>query len=135
MPGDRLRIRRFTIDAADAWMEWSGFSLADVVNEDEDAGVRLGAIGFTRAPKGSTSSFEFPYDEVLVVTKGICGVRSGDEVLTAGVGEVLYLPAGVSGTVHADEDLELVYVASTPYGEANRDMKASLLHEARQRSG
>jgi ethanolamine utilization protein EutQ (cupin superfamily) len=108
-------------------MEWSGIALADVVNEDEDQGVKLGGVGFTRAPKGASSDFEFAYDEVLVVTKGLCTVRSAGKALTAGPGEVLYLPAGIAGTFHADEDVELVYVASSPYGEVNRDIKASLL--------
>jgi ethanolamine utilization protein EutQ (cupin superfamily) len=133
-PG-RFGIQKFTIDGAKDWMEWSGFSLADVVNEDEDPGVKLGAVGFTRAPQGSKSSFEFPYDEVLVVTKGSCSIQSGDALLTAHVGEVLYLPAGVPGTIHADEDLHLIYVASEPYGEVNRDAKASLLRDARQQPG
>lgn len=127
---DFRNVQKFTSDDAKDWMEWSGFALADVVNEDEMPKVKLGAVGFTRAPKGSTSSFEFAYDEVLIVTKGRCAVRSRDMVLTAGVGEVLYLPAGVPGTVHADEELELVYVASSPYGEVNREMKASLLSES-----
>jgi hypothetical protein len=48
-------------------------------------------------------------------------------VLTARVGEVLYLPAGTPGSFSADEDVELVYVASSPYGEVNRSVKASLL--------
>src|SRR5690606_18347443 len=109
------------------WMEYSGFSLADVVNEDEAPRAKLGALGFTRSPRGAKSQFDFAYDEVLVVTKGRCTVRSRDRKLTAGPGETLYLPAGVPGEIHADEDLELVYVASSPYGEVNREAKAELL--------
>lgn len=37
------------------------------------------------------------------------------------------LPAGVPGTIRADEDLEIVYVASSPYGAVNRAAKAQLL--------
>jgi hypothetical protein len=29
-------------------MEWSGFALVDVLNEDETLGVKLGGVGFTR---------------------------------------------------------------------------------------
>ncbi len=130
---DFHNVQKFTADDATDWMEWSGIALADVVNEDEAPKAKLGAVGFTRAPKGSHSSFEFAYDEVLIVTKGKCTVRSRDNVLTAQVGEVLYLPAGVSGTFHADEELELVYVASSPYGAVNREMKAALLR-AKSRS-
>lgn len=120
-------VQKFTIHDATEWMEWSGTALADVVNEDETPEAKLGAVGFVRAPEGSRSDFEFAYDEVLIVTKGVCTIRSQDNSLTASAREVLYLPAGVSGTFHADEDLELVYVASSPYGEVNRDMKAALL--------
>jgi ethanolamine utilization protein EutQ (cupin superfamily) len=124
-------VQKFTSGTAKDWMEWSGIALADVVNEDETPAAKLGGVGFTRAPKGSSSDFEFAYDEVLVVTKGSCSVRSSGRTVTVQVGEVVYLPAGVSGTFLADEDVELVYVASSPYGAVNREIKASLLAEAR----
>jgi ethanolamine utilization protein EutQ (cupin superfamily) len=124
------RVRTFRSDTARDWMEWSGIALADVVNEDEDTGVKLGAVGFTRAPAGSRSDFEFPYDEVMIVTRGRCSVTSNGETHSAGMGEVVYLPAGVAGTFQAHEDVELVYVASSPYGEVNRDIKAELLAKA-----
>jgi ethanolamine utilization protein EutQ (cupin superfamily) len=124
---DRRSVQKFTIDEATDWMEWSGTALADVVNEDEMPGVKLGAVGFTRASKGASSEFQFAYDEVLIITKGSCSIRSQGNVLTAHPGEVLYLPAEVPGTFVADEDVELVYVASSPYGEVNREVKASLL--------
>jgi quercetin dioxygenase-like cupin family protein len=130
-PIDVRGVRKFTIDEAGPWMEWSGISLSDALNEDETPGAKLGAVGFTCAPKGASSEFEFSYDEVLVVTRGSCTVRSRGNAFTAGVGEVLYLPAGIPGTFHADEDVDLVYVASSPYGEVNREMKASLLKAAR----
>src|SRR5262249_47196851 len=122
-------IRKYTADDASDWMEWSGIALADVVNEDEMPWAKLGGVGFTRAPKGSSSNFEFAYDEVLVVTKGRCSVLSDGERVTANVGEVIYLRAGTPGTFVADDDVELVYVASSPYGEVNRDIKAELLRE------
>lgn len=81
----------------------------------------------SQGTKGATSDFEFAYDEVLIVIRGRCTVASRDEWQTAGPGEVLYLPAGTPGTINALEDLELVYVASSPYGEVNRVTEASLL--------
>jgi len=128
---DASSVQRFTSDEATGWMEWSGTALVDVVNEDDAPKAKLGAVGFARAPEGASSEFAFAYDETLVVTKGRCTVRSDGRELTAGVGEVLYLPAGVPGSFHADEDLELVYVASSPYGEVNREMKAALLGTSR----
>ncbi|MGH2584770.1 MAG: cupin domain-containing protein, partial [Dehalococcoidia bacterium] len=97
-PNVRL-VGKFTIQTAGDWMEWSGVSLSDVVNEDETSGVKLGAVGFARAPQGATSEFDFAYDEVLVITKGRCTVRTEHETLTARAGEVIYLPAGTPGTV------------------------------------
>jgi len=120
-------VKKFTIATATEWMTWSGTQLADVANEDDAPDMKLGAIGFTRAPAGATSSFQFPYDEVLVVTKGLCTVSDGDLGHSAGPGEVVYLPANRPGRFRADEDVELVYVASSPYGEVNRQAKAELL--------
>jgi quercetin dioxygenase-like cupin family protein len=65
---------------------------------------------------------------VLVITKGKCTVRTENETITAQPSEVIYLLAGTQGNFQADEDAELVYVASSPYGEVNREMKASLLN-------
>jgi len=120
-------VRKYTIGEARDWMVWEGVALADVVNEDETPEAKLGAVGFLRAPQGITTRFEFAYDEVLVVTKGRCMVTFGREEVTAGPGEVIYLPAGTPGTFRTVEDTELVYVASSPYGEVNRQAKAALL--------
>ena len=124
------KVRKYTIGEARDWMVWEGVALVDVVNEDETPEIKLGAVGFLRAPWGVTTSFEFAYDEVLVVTKGRCTVAFGKEELTAGRGEVIYLPAGTPGSFRTEEDTELVYVASSPYGEVNRLAKAALLGAA-----
>ena len=120
-PFDPQNVQKFNGGEASDWMEYSGFLLADVVNEDEAPDAKLGAVGFTRSRKGASSEFDFAYDEVLVVTKGRCTVSSRGRTLTAGPGEALYLPAKVPGEIHAVEDLELVYVASSPYGKVNRE--------------
>jgi ethanolamine utilization protein EutQ (cupin superfamily) len=121
------RVEKFTTDGAEEWMTYSGMSLADVANEDDVPVMKLGAVGFLQAPAGAVSTFDFPYDEVLVVTRGRCTVRSEHAEVVAAAGEVVYLPAGVPGSFAAETDLELVYVASPPYGEANREAKAELL--------
>ena len=46
-------IRTFSADTATEWMHWSGAALADVANEDDDETMKLGAVGFTRAPRGA----------------------------------------------------------------------------------
>ena len=122
-----LEIEKLTIGRADEWMSYSGMELADVVNEDDAPAMKLGAVGFLRAPAGARSEFDFVYDEVLIVTRGRCTIRSAGRELVAEPGEAVYLPAEVAGSFAADTDLELVYVASPPYGEANREAKAELL--------
>jgi hypothetical protein len=39
-------------------------------------------------------------------------------------------PSKARGSFRTDEDTELVYVASSPYGEVNRQAKAELLGAA-----
>jgi ethanolamine utilization protein EutQ (cupin superfamily) len=131
-PATTRPIERFAIDEARDWMEWSGIALADVANEDDVPEMKLGAVGFLRAPRGVRSQFEFAYDEVLVVTSGRCTVRGDGVAVSVSRGEAVYLPAGTPGAFEADEELELVYVASSPYGEVNRGAKAELLGEARR---
>lgn len=123
----RPAARKYQIGEAREWMVWDGVALADVLNEDETPGLKLGAVGFVRASRGVATSFEFAYDEVLVVTSGRCTVTFGREAVTAGPGEVVYLPASATGSFRTEEDVELVYVASSPYGEVNRRAKAALL--------
>lgn len=57
---DPTRIQLFTAQTTREWMEWSGFTLADVVNEDETPAAKLGAVGFVKAPRGAKSDFDFP---------------------------------------------------------------------------
>lgn len=127
---DPHAVQKFTMDDVTEWMELSGFEMADVVNEEHAPEAKLGGVGFTRAPKGASLDFEFKYDEVGIVLKGRCTVRSRGTIVTAKAGELVYLPAGTPGKFHVDEDAELVYVASTPYGEASREGRAALLKDA-----
>ncbi|WP_413988170.1 hypothetical protein ACMDCR_19335 [Labrys okinawensis] len=116
--------RKFCIEDAQDWMGWAGFSLADVLTDDENPQAQLGAIGFTRARRGANSNFRFSNDEVLVVTSGSCSIHIRDTVLHAEAGQVIYLPAGTTGTIRADEDCDLVYVASSLRMEASRAVAA-----------
>jgi hypothetical protein len=53
-------VRKFTIQDAHDWMEWSGVSLSDVVNEDETPEIKLDGVGFSRVPKGATRTSNLP---------------------------------------------------------------------------
>jgi ethanolamine utilization protein EutQ (cupin superfamily) len=83
-----------------------------------DAGTEPAAemtVGFARLAKGETLEISFPYDEVLILTRGAYTVRTADgTVLTARAGEIIYLPAGSSNFSQAEEESEMVYVAAPP---------------------
>ena len=72
-------------------------------------------VGFARVGAGEALDISFPYDEVLILTKGSYTVRTEDgTTVTAHAGEVVYLPAGTSNASRAEEDTEMVYVAHPP---------------------
>lgn len=126
---DPHTIQKFSSTGRRDWLEWSGISLADVIDEDSQA-AKLDAVGFLRAPEGAASYFNFLYDEVLVITRGRCALRSRDRFIVAALGDVLYVPAGTSGRIEAVEALELVYVAASPFGKFTCEMKQALLTAA-----
>ncbi|MFZ5673772.1 MAG: hypothetical protein ACOZAM_12495 [Pseudomonadota bacterium] len=122
-------IQKFSSISRRDWLEWSGMSLADVIDEDNPT-AKLDAVGFLRAPQGAVSDFKFLYDEVLVITRGRCALRSRDRLVIAAAGEVLYVPAGTAGTIEVLASLELVYVAVSPFGKLTPEIKQSLLPAA-----
>ncbi|TDD29830.1 DUF861 domain-containing protein [Kribbella turkmenica] len=86
----------------------------DLIDEAGAPDARM-TVGFARVGKGESMDISFPYDEVLVITSGSYAVRTEDgEVLTAGPGEVIYLPGGSSNASWANEDTTMVYVANPP---------------------
>ncbi len=86
----------------------------DIVDQATDADAEM-TVGFARIGQGERHDISFPYDEVLIVTRGSYTVvtEHGDTV-TAGPGEVIYLPADSSSVSQATADTEMVYVASPP---------------------
>lgn len=58
---------------------------------------------------------------MFVVTKGSYTVRTAAAVVTAKVGEVIYLPPGSTGVYASQEDSELVAVTRPPYLKAIRE--------------
>lgn len=126
---DPHKIQKFSSLSRRDWLEWSGMSLADVIDEDNPT-ARLDAVGFLRAPEGAVSAFKFLYDEVLTITRGRCALRSRDRLVIAGAGEVLYVPSGTAGTIEVLAPLELVYVAVSPFGKLTPEIKQALLSAA-----
>jgi ethanolamine utilization protein EutQ (cupin superfamily) len=88
--------------------------VCDIVDQESAPDARM-TVGFARVGNGKALEISFPYDEVLVVTKGVYTDRTEDgKVVTARAGEVIYLPAGSSNAAYAEDDAEMVYVANPP---------------------
>jgi ethanolamine utilization protein EutQ len=68
-------------------------------------------IGFARYCKGAANQITLPYDEALIITRGVLTVRRADGVATAKAGEVIFHRAGATVVYQADEDTELVYIS------------------------
>jgi ethanolamine utilization protein EutQ (cupin superfamily) len=110
-----MRVRH--LSSADA--AWSRVGDGEIyVSDLVDAGAAPEAamtVGYARVGKGESMDIKFPYDEVLVVTKGAYTVRTPDGAThTATAGEVIYLPGGTANVAVADDDAEMVYVAAPP---------------------
>jgi ethanolamine utilization protein EutQ (cupin superfamily) len=110
-----MRVRH--LSGADA--DWSRVGDGEIyVSDLVDAAAAPEAamtVGYARVGKGESMDIAFPYDEVLVVTKGAYTVRTPDgDSYTATVGQVIYLPGGTANVAVADEDAEMVYVAAPP---------------------
>ncbi|MGH3898110.1 MAG: cupin domain-containing protein [Pseudonocardiaceae bacterium] len=112
----RMRVRKLATEDAETWSKVGDHQIfvSDIVDQGTEPDAKM-TVGFARVGKGEALDISFPYDEVLILIKGSYTVRTehGDAV-TARAGEVIYLPAGSSSSSHADEDTELVYVASPP---------------------
>lgn len=113
----RARVRKFTIKNLDTWQQVGDnqqIFVSDLVDASTAPEAKM-TVGFARLAKGETLDHTFPYDEVLILTKGTYTLRTEHgETLTARVGDFVYLPAGSSNASHADEDTEMVYVANPP---------------------
>lgn len=118
----RLQVRKLTAEDADTWTQVSPHQIfvSDIIDHANAPDAKM-TVGFARVGKGTTLDISFPYDEVLVLTKGAgYTVRTDQaELLIASVGEVIYLPAGSANSFHAEENTEMVYIANPPSVYAN----------------
>jgi ethanolamine utilization protein EutQ (cupin superfamily) len=111
-----MRVLRLTAEDQETWSRVGEGEIfvSDIVEQATVPDARM-TVGFARVGKGEALDIAFPYDEVLILTKGSYVVRTehGDEV-KARAGEVIYLPAESANSSHAEEDTEMVYVAHPP---------------------
>jgi ethanolamine utilization protein EutQ len=103
-------IRHLTAEQVATWYQQGDVEM--VVGDAQDpASVAPLVIGFARYRKGATNRIAtLPYDEALVITRGVFTVRRPDGVATATAGEVIFHRAGTEVVYQADEDAEMVYV-------------------------
>lgn len=113
-------IQKFRVRDAPDWLQVGDHQAYVGYIADEEEGSNLG-LAYIRFRKGVEFDFLWAYDEVAVVTTGSLTVRFGDEVITAGAGESLYMPAGVRGTFDIREDVEAFCVHYPTDGRAGRE--------------
>jgi ethanolamine utilization protein EutQ (cupin superfamily) len=108
-------VQKLTADEAQTWSEVTDrIAVSDIVDQASAPEAEM-TVGFARVGAGEALEISFPYDEVLILTKGAYTVSPDDgEPVTARPGEAIYLPAGSRNSSYAEEDSEMVYVASPP---------------------
>jgi ethanolamine utilization protein EutQ len=102
-------IRHLTADNVATWYQQDDLEM--VVGDANDPSTAPVVVGFARYRKGTANQITLPYDEALIVTRGVLTVRRADGVATARAGEVIFHRAGARVVYQADEDTELVYVS------------------------
>ncbi len=116
MSDSQIRVQNLTTDDVESWSRVGEGQIfvSDVIDQNTEPDAKM-TVGFARVGKGEALDISFPYDEVLILTKGSYTVRSeGGTAITARAGQVIYLPAGSSSSSIAEEDAEMVYVANPP---------------------
>ena len=111
-----MAVRKLNAEEAEFWSKVGDGEIfvSDIVDRATEPAAKM-TVGFARLGRGDELEITFPYDDVLIVTKGVYTVRTtGGEEITARAGEALYLPAGSENSSRAEEDTEMVYVASPP---------------------
>lgn len=110
-----MSVTKLSSEQADNWAAVTdGIQVADRIDQGSAPSAEM-TVGFARVAKGESLDISFPYDEVLVLTKGVYTViPENGEPVTAHPGETIYLPAGSSNSSRAEEDAEMVYVAAPP---------------------
>lgn len=113
-------IQKFGVQDVPDWFQVGDHQAYVGYIADEAEGSALG-LAYIRFRKGVTFDFLWAYDEVAVVSRGSLTVQIGGETITAGVGESLYMPAGVRGTFDVREDVEAFCVHYPTDGKAGRE--------------
>ena len=104
-------IRHLTTETVATWYQPGNVEVVVGDALDPSSSAPL-VVGYARYRKGATNRLTtLPYDEALIITRGVFTVRRPDGTATATAGEVIFHRAGTSVVYQADEDAEMVYVS------------------------
>jgi ethanolamine utilization protein EutQ len=103
-------IQHLTADKVATWYQQDDLEMVVGDALDPASGAPM-VIGYARYRKGTANEVVLPYDEALIVTRGVLTVRRADGIATAAAGEVIFHRAGAKVVYQADEDVEVVYVS------------------------
>jgi ethanolamine utilization protein EutQ (cupin superfamily) len=113
---DRMQVKKLAASRIEIWSQIGDQEIfvSDVIDQASAPEAKM-TVGFARVRKGESLEISFPYDEVLVITKGAYTVRAATgKSITAHAGEVIYLPAKSVNSSHAKRNTEMVYIANPP---------------------
>lgn len=110
-----MEVRKFTI--ADASLERSPGQEAEVFVGnliDERHGGPI-TVGYGRYGPGQTLAETIAVDDVMIVLEGRLSVSTGSGDVTAGPGEIVYMPKGQAVTIRSHEEGALTAYVTYPH--------------------
>ena len=113
-----MKVRRFTID--DAPLERSPGQEADVFAGnlvDERNGGPI-TIGYGRYAPNQSLAETMAVDDVMIVLEGRLSVSTDAETVTAGPGEIVYMPKGEAVTLRSHDEGAVTAYVTYPHWRA-----------------
>jgi ethanolamine utilization protein EutQ (cupin superfamily) len=110
-----MKIRKFTI--ADASLERSPGQQADVFVGnlvDEQHGGPI-TIGYGRYEPGQSLAETMAVDDVMIILEGRLSVSTDAGTVTAGPGEIVYMPKGQAVTIRSHEEGAVTAYVTYPH--------------------
>jgi len=110
-----MKVRKFAI--ADASFERSPGQDADILAGnlvDERHGGAI-TVGYGRYAPGQSLSETLAVDDVMIVLEGRLSVSTGAGTVTAGPGEIVYMPKGEAVTIRSHEEGAVTAYVTYPH--------------------
>lgn len=115
-----MKVRKFTI--TDAAMERSpgqqaDISVANFVDEHHGGPI---SVGYGRYAPNQSLTETMAVDDVMIVLKGRLSVSTDAGTVTAGHGEIVYMPKGEAVTIRSHEEGALTAYVTYPHWRPER---------------